>query len=342
MSEISTTAIIKQINVELIKTTLKFMKTATKTELAKATGLSVMTCGTILNELLKTGEVIELEIDPSSGGRPAIRYQYNADYAQVLCLYARTEGNMSFFSYQVCNLLGEYLEEQIINSSDITYETYETVIGEVLLCYPQIKVISVGVQGVVNQGIIGECDIKALEGIAIEARLKEKYELDIIAQNDMNLITYGYYQKQEYEHDKNIAYLYIPEDNYIGSGIIVRGKVVKGETNFAGELSFLPLGISRSEQIEQFKQTKTMISLAAKSMASIITVINPALIVIAGLCVKEEDLSLIQQELEMMIPKEHLPIIIYQSDIHEDYMGGLKALAFEKMSYELKLVKKKF
>lgn len=318
------------------------MKTVTKTELAKATGLSVMTCGTILNELLKTGEVIELEIDPSSGGRPAIRYQYNADYAQVLCLYARTEGNMSFFSYQVCNLLGECLEEQIINSSDITYETYETVIGEVLLCYPQIKVISVGVQGVVNQGIIGECDIKALEGIAIEARLKEKYELDIIAQNDMNLITYGYYQKQEYEHDKNIAYLYIPEDNYIGSGIIVRGKVVKGETNFAGELSFLPLGISRSEQIEQFKQTKTMISLAAKSMASMITVINPALIVIAGLCVKEEDLSLIQQELEMMIPKEHLPIIIYQSDIHEDYMGGLKALAFEKMSYELKLVKKKF
>ena len=49
----------------------------------------------------------------------------------------------------------------------------------------------------------------------------------------MNLITYGYYQKKEYE-----------QDNYIESGIIVRGQVVKGEINFAGELSFLPLGIS--------------------------------------------------------------------------------------------------
>ena len=55
MGEISTTTIIKQINVQLIKTTLKFMKTATKTELAKVTGLSVMTCETILNELLKIG-----------------------------------------------------------------------------------------------------------------------------------------------------------------------------------------------------------------------------------------------------------------------------------------------
>ena len=32
--------------------------------------------------------------------------------------------------------------------------------------------------------------------------------------------------------------------------------------------------------------------------------------------------------------------IVYQADIHEDYMDGLKALAFEKISYELKVVKK--
>ena len=175
--------------------------------------------------------MLELEIDLSSGRHPAIRYQYNADYVQVFCLYARTEGNIRFLSYQVCNLLGDGLEERIVDVSDITYESYEAVIREVLPRYSQIKVISVGVQGGVNQGIIGECGIKVLEGMAIEARLKEKYELDIIAQNDMNLITYGYY-------------LYIPQDNYIGSGIIVRGQVVKGEINFASGLSFLPLGIS--------------------------------------------------------------------------------------------------
>ena len=53
-----------------------------------------------------------------------------------------------------------------------------------------------------------------------------------------------------------------------------------------------------------------MISLAANSVTSIITVINSSL--------------------------------IYRADIHKDYMDGLKVLSFEKMSYELKLLKKIF
>ena len=51
------------------------MKTVTKTELARATELSLMICGTILNEWLKTGEVIELKFDSSSEGHLAIVYQ---------------------------------------------------------------------------------------------------------------------------------------------------------------------------------------------------------------------------------------------------------------------------
>lgn len=46
-----------------------------KTGLALAIGLSVMICGTILNEWLKIGGLIELKFDPSSGGHPAIVYQ---------------------------------------------------------------------------------------------------------------------------------------------------------------------------------------------------------------------------------------------------------------------------
>ncbi len=342
MSEINTTMIVKRINIELVKATLKNMKTATKPEVAKVTGLSVMTCGTILNELLVTGEVLELEIDPSSGGRPAIRYQYNADYAQIACLYARTEGKDTFLSYQVCNLLGECLEEDSIYHELINYEVYETQLEELMSRYPQIKAAGIGVQGVVNQGVIGECDIKDLEGLSIESKLKDKFNIEIIAQNDMNLITYGYYHHQEDEKDENMAYIYFPEDNYIGAGMVVRGQVVKGKTNFAGELSFLPFGISRDKQIEQFNHPQTMISLVAQSIASITAVINPALILLAGRCVREGDLLVIQREVEKIIPKQHMPRLIYRQDIHDDYMNGLKSLTLNQMSYQLKLVKKQF
>ena len=52
-----------------------------------------------------------------------------------------------------------------------------------------------------------------------------------------------------------------------------------------------------------------MILLAASSVTFIITVINSSL--------------------------------IYRADIHKDYMDALKVLSFEKMSYELKLLKQK-
>lgn len=205
--------------------------------------------------------------------------------------------------------------------------------------YPQIKAAGIGVQGIVNQGVIGECDIKDLEGLSIESKLKDKFNIEIIAQNDMNLIIYGYYHRQE---DENMVYIYFPEDNYIGAGMVVRGQGVKGKTNFAGELSFLPFGISRDKQIEQFNHPQTMISLVAQSIASITAVINPALILLAGRCVREGDLLVIQREVEKTIPKKHTPRLIYRQDIHDDYMNGLKSLTLHQMSYQLKLVKKQF
>lgn len=59
---------VKRINVELVKNTLRSMGVGTKASIANLTKLSVATCGTILNELLQTGEIIDLGPDESSGG----------------------------------------------------------------------------------------------------------------------------------------------------------------------------------------------------------------------------------------------------------------------------------
>ncbi|MTL49366.1 ROK family protein, partial [Turicibacter sanguinis] len=43
MNQVNTTMTVKRINTELVRATLKRLKSATKPEVAKATGLSVMT-----------------------------------------------------------------------------------------------------------------------------------------------------------------------------------------------------------------------------------------------------------------------------------------------------------
>lgn len=158
----------------------------------------------------------------------------------------------------------------------------------------------------------------------------------------MNLITYGYYQKQAYQEDKNIAFIYFWKDNNLGAGIIVRGHIVKGNTNCAGQLSFLPFGISRVFQIEQFNQTETMIPLAVQTVAALIAIINPELILLAGQCIQAKDLVGIKSQLDTIIPGEHQATLIYREDIHEDYMRGLYFMTLERMSYHLKLIEKNF
>lgn len=68
MNQIANNSIrVKRINQELIKEALKAMKQGTKAAVASVTGLSIATCGNILNELVETGEVIETELEASSG-----------------------------------------------------------------------------------------------------------------------------------------------------------------------------------------------------------------------------------------------------------------------------------
>lgn len=84
-----TTREMKINNVVLVTHALKSLGSATKAELAVATGLSIATCGTVLNELSSNSEVLALEREVSRGGRPAQRYAYNPDYFSVLSIYAQ-------------------------------------------------------------------------------------------------------------------------------------------------------------------------------------------------------------------------------------------------------------
>ncbi|MFJ1227678.1 ROK family protein, partial [Yersinia enterocolitica] len=71
---INTTRQMKKKNIMLVTGTLKSLVSATKSDISAQTGLSLATCGTILNELCAEGEVIEESLDESRGGRPAKRY----------------------------------------------------------------------------------------------------------------------------------------------------------------------------------------------------------------------------------------------------------------------------
>lgn len=331
---------LKQINIELVKSALKKEEYSTKTSIANATGLSVATCGNILKELLLTGEVLEIDLKPSTGGRPSRRFVYNENYAYVAVIYARKEGTYNSLSCVVSNMIGANIYETYIEHDDITIKEFESAVDMLLNLYPNIKVLGIGVPGVVRQGVIGICDFKNLSHIPIEEHLLKKYKLMVVAENDVNSTALGFYHKTQYKNTESMAYVYYPVEGNAGSGIIINGHILRGQSNFAGEVSFLPLGISFEEQGNIQKNSPVFSELVTKTIISINCIINPKSVVLSGYCFSEQRIESIKALLCTLTPDAHLPELIFEEDIHDSYIYGLTSMTLEKLSCSIKIIEK--
>ncbi|CUH96792.1 hypothetical protein P22_2903 [Propionispora sp. 2/2-37] len=337
---INNTAKVKQVNVELVKTALKSLQFGTKLTIANATGLSVATCGTILNDLLARGEVIEADLEQSGGGRPARRFMYNANYAYIACIYVSNEGGIHRIVQVIANLMGEIIEEKLSEVESINHAAIDKIIETLLCKFENIKAIGIGVPGVIHKGVIIACDIGELVGLSLAGWLKAKYSLPVTVENDMNLITYGFYKKQNYDEDKTVTVITFPRNVCSGAGIIIDGRIFRGNTNFAGEVSYLPFKCSRKEQVKLTNSSDLFFPLMIKTMVSIIAIINPETIVITGNLIRLDMADDIYNICEAMIPQGHMPRIIIQENMQADYIHGLISISLESLTCDFQLVEK--
>ncbi|MGO4549288.1 ROK family protein [Paenibacillus sp. 2TAB23] len=338
---INNTMRVKKMNQELVRQTLKTLKQAKKSSVAQTTGLSVATCGSILNDMLATGELMELDVEGSNGGRPAKVYQYNMNFSYIACIIIKTGINARSMEFTVANLDGEAVEQGYEENTRMDAATIDQLIDRLIFQYPQIRAVGIGVPGSVNQGAINGSDIPELVNVQLEAPIREKYGIEVILENDMNLTVYGFYQKQDYDKEKTIAVATFIEGSLPGAGIMVDGHIHRGSTRFAGEIAFLPFGISHEEQFRQLHDRNTFHSLAARAVSSLIAIMNPESIALTGSLIQPTDVDLIRQECLKNIPEMHMPQLMLLEYPDEDYMYGLIAMTQESLAYSLQLVEKR-
>ncbi|WP_082208485.1 ROK family protein [Paenibacillus dauci] len=332
---------VKKINIELVKNTLRTTGTGTKASIASLTRLSVATCGTILNELVQTGEILDLGPDESSGGRPASRYQFNADYASLIGLIIRTESGIHSITHARANLNGEILEQYTREYEVINIPVIEQLLDDLLARYHNVQAVGIGIPGVAHNGQIGICDVAELAGQPLVQILQQRYEgLQVIIQNDMNLTVYGLYHEQNYQEDSNFAVLTFPENHYAGAGFIIGGRLLSGNSFFSGEVSYLPFGISREEQLRQLHTSEGVHALVVHTIVSIITIINPAALVITGSAIAPSMLEQIEQDCRKQIPPEHMPQLLVQQDTRREYLTGLITMTLESLTYHIQLIER--
>lgn len=302
---------------EKIRTALRTSVMGSKNSLASQTSLSIGTCNNLLKDMLATGEVIEIEHAQSTGGRRSRQFRYNENYAQVMSMYLRKENDQVNIYYQVTNLLGEILESNHMSPDYLSIIELKDLIYQIQQTYHNLRVVSIGVPGVVQEGKIDICDIKSFVGFPMKNYLEELFGLEVVVENDVNVSAIGYYQQHGLE-DESFAYIYYPINGQPGTGIVVHDEILKGHSYFAGEVSFLP-----------YDKKESIIDQVIFAVQCMTCIINPNYLVLSGLGFKETDFEAIEISLHNRLNNQHLPKLIYEADFHESYVYGLVALAIE-------------
>ena len=322
---------IKQLNQQLIRDVLRSGEIYTNADIGRETGLSLATCGTILNEMLAEKEVLETSRQKSRGGRPAACYQYNKDYYRMIGIYADNGNECGHLGYVVYNALEEVIEEGREEVGEVSPEAMLVRLDLLMETYENVRGISVGIPGIVSGGKILSCDIGALERVDLEAMIREKYQVYVSVSNDMNYIAYGAYDRQNSEEDLTV--LYFPQNHYAGCGSIVNGKLLCGAGQMAGELSYLyrAEGIPRPESGGSGEPAEFL----GKILIYLTALLNPARILMISHDPERIPWKEAAELCRETLGETAMPEIEMTSEFYENYIHGLAALTLHEQKYRI-------
>lgn len=328
---------VKESNSNLILDTLKEFRVATRTELARETGLSIATCGNILKELVGSGEIIEGDLENLSGGRPARQYIYNENFSLVIAMTLHADSDVKTLRYAVTNLYGEIIEEQVQAYEHIHFDTIDRLVGNLMKTHENIKAIGIGIPGFIeNDGTIGINDIEELNGVKLAELLERNHDINVAIDRSPAISAYGYYKTHPECQGNTLATIVAPLDHPVGAGFIINGRIYKGHFNNEGEIhyiynNFLHTDIAKNENADIVNET-------VFSVAAIISTINPASIVFMGESFTRDVYDEIRADCRKIFPESFIPDFIFQKNYSEDYLNGTIQMAIDCLRPKVKLI----
>ncbi len=322
------TLLIKEVNKNLVRESLKLLRQATKQELAVKTGLSVVTVNSLLADMIKEGEVFEGEMVPSNGGRPSLSYHYNVNFSHGIVVFGHQKENKNCIHLAVVDLSGEivYREETFIE--DIHIDSFEGMIDRGIKKVESVSIIGFGLPGEEEEGIVTINDYGRLIGEEFMSHYKERYKVPVIFVNDVNAAVNGYFHYKGAGGIRNVAGIYFPRLYNPGAGLVLNGEVYTGYKSFAGEIGTMPLGIdwpklnysSREEAAENI----------GKLVASFACVIAPEQFVLYGDFFQEGDAIRIKEYVRILLNGKFDAYVVVSEQFEEDFEQGMIRFILEQ------------
>ena len=324
--------LMKELNKRQLRRILRQCKEATKPELADRTGLSVVTINSLLEDFLKTGEVVQSGLAPSGGGRPSARYRYRPDYRYAVLLYGHQSEGRNLMHLAVVNLMGECVWRKEEYFDEIRVKSFEAVLDDVIGRFPETGLLAFGLPGEVVDDVVTIHDYQALIGPEFMAHYKERYHLPVVFENDINAMTYGACREGDVEKTM-VAGIYLPRIYPPGAGLVIQGKIYYGTSHCAGELAGLPVPVSW-DSLDYGREGDVLENLKLLTAVYGFTVAPETLIFYGDFFTGELKERLKAYSERLLEGKFHMDLI-FAENLERDYEEGMKRLALEALWEEM-------
>lgn len=240
---------LKSKNRKLVFDLFKEHKELSRAQIAKDTDMSFPTAMKVVDFLISKDVVRELDhIDTEANGpgRRGKLFQFNPEAFHAIGV--EVEG--SIVNIGLVNLQGEIIERRVVQiSATDSLEYFNEVIHEINslkeLSTTPVLGVGIGFPGNINHEtneIVSYNPLRITKPTSLAALLpliNEKIDIPIYIDNDVNLACAGEHLVSQDRSDGSLVYISLGTG--LGSGILIEGKVWRGERFSAGEIGNLLL-----------------------------------------------------------------------------------------------------
>lgn len=201
--------------------------------LAKQLSLTKATISNIVQELLDLHFIQEIGNAQTSMGRKPILLEFNKTYGFALSLEVQPKQILAL----ITNLKGEIQEikKTPFSPQDNLFHCLKQLLSFYIQKHSDFKNkiigVSIGIYGVVQKNEILFTPYYPLPCIELGKLLQENFQIPVFVENEANLSVLG----EAAFHHKYKNMIHINVHDGIGMGILVEGKLYKGQDGYAGE-----------------------------------------------------------------------------------------------------------
>ena len=320
--------LVKAHNLQAVRRCLFTLGAATRQELSQATGISTVTLGTLLRELIQAGQVMEAEATLPTSGRPARVYRFNGDLRHGLLVSVENRDGRRLNAARI-DLYGRVLWEESLPARGMNAAATAAFFQE-LMTDGRIGAVSIGLPGIgFGEYLSGG---RSTQELSLEAlsQLEAETGVPFTVENDVNLMAAGYAHRHHLPSEEAMAYLYLMRGIYGGSAVWLGKAIHHGKNRFAGELLAPPYSENWS-QADRLPREELLRALERLALPYL-SILAPHRLVLASDYLDDSCLEALRQAAATALWAGYQPEILFTEDPHADYEEGLKQAVLERLT----------